>query len=206
MTGNKRTSLILGITGGLACGKSEVGRILAEMNFTVCDADHIAHDLMKKGQLVYQEVVNHFGFSILSGDEISRPILGEIIFNNPAERKNLNHIVHPAVRRNLESRILKAQQQNSNVAALVPLLFESEMDTLDWDAIICVESSEHLVLERLERRGLSRKDAELRVASQIPLEQKKEQSDYVIPNRGTLDELKQSTRVAVERIRVKRVL
>ena len=205
MTIDERNSFVIGITGGLACGKSEVGRILEEMDFSVCDADRVAHDLMKKGTPVYQQVVDHFGTRILSGDgEVSRPLLGTIVFENPAEREVLNGLVHPAVRKNLESWIAEARQNNNNAAILVPLLFESGMESLDWDAVLCISSSEDLILHRLENRGLARNEAELRVASQMQLAEKERRSDYVVPNNRTLEELKQSTRATVNRIRVGR--
>ena len=207
MSGCFRTSLVLGITGGLACGKSEVGRVLQKSEFTVCDTDMVAHELMKKGGPIHEKVVDHFGTKILSSDgEISRPILGKIIFTTPEERKTLNHIVHPVVRDYLEIWISDARKKNQNTAVLVPLLFESGMNKLDWDAIICVSSSKELVFERLEKRGQNQKDAEMRVATQLPLKQKIEQSDYVIPNTGTLDDLEQSTRATVDRIMAERVL
>jgi dephospho-CoA kinase len=198
-------SFVLGVTGGLACGKSEVGRILGEMGFAVCDADCVAHDLMKKGTPVYRQVVDHFGTCILSDDgEIARSILGKTIFENPAEREALNRLVHPAVRENLETWIAEKRQQGQSAAMLVPLLFESGMDALDWDEVICVSSSEELVFQRLEKRGLGRSEAELRMRSQMPLEEKERRSDRVVPNLGTLAELEDFTRDTVKRAMAER--
>jgi dephospho-CoA kinase len=205
MAGCSRTSLVLGITGGLACGKSEVGRILQKEGFRLCDADLVAHELMQQGTLVYKQVVDHFGTKILlCGGEISRPILGEIIFKTSKEREILNRIVHPAVQKYLERWIAEVRKQNQKAAVLIPLLFESGMDRLNWDAIICVSSSKALVFERLKKRGYNKQEAEMRIAAQLSLEQKTEQSDYVIPNTGTLDDLEQSTRETVGRIRAER--
>jgi dephospho-CoA kinase len=205
MAGCSRTSLILGITGGLACGKSEVGRILGEINFSICDADWVAHDLMKKNRPTYKKVLEHFGTKILADDgEINRTILGKIVFKNPVEREVLNTIVHPAVENYIKAWILDARVCNQNAAVLVPLLFESGMNELDWDAIVCVESNDELVLERLKKRGLNPDESALRVASQMPLKLKIEQSDYNVPNGGTLDELKQFTQKTVKRIMAKR--
>ena len=200
MTGKNCTSLILGITGGLACGKSEVGRSLEKMGFTVCDTDHVAHDLMKKGQSVYDQVVDYFGTTILVDGEISRPILGEIIFKNPAERDALNQRVHPAVQDYLKDWIRTARKKHEKAAALIPLLFESGMNELDWDAILCVSSHREQVFERLKNRGLTKEEAILRVESQMPVEQKVQRSDDGILNTGTLRELEQFTRATVKRI------
>ena len=205
MMGHAHTSLALCITGGIACGKSEVGRILGEMGFEVCDADHVAHGLMAKGTPVYRQVVARFGQHILSDDgEISRPILGKTIFENPAERNVLNGLVHPAVRENLAAWIAGKRHQGKDAAVLVPLLFESGMEVLDWDAILCVSSSEELVFQRLEKRGLVRREAALRLASQMPLAEKERRSDRVVQNLGTLAELENLTRDAVKRVKAKR--
>lgn len=198
---------ILAVTGGIACGKSEVGRILETMGFAVCDADHLAHDLMKKGTPVYQEVVDFFGTHILSADkEIARPALGKDVFENPEKLKTLNRLVHPAVQERLQHWIADARLNNRNAAVLVPLLFESGMDALDWDAIICVSSSEQQIFERLKSRGCGRKEAGQRMASQLPLEEKEKRSDHVIQNFGSLGELEQATRETVNTIMAGRVI
>ena len=205
MMGSVHTSLVLCVTGGIACGKSEVGRMLGEMGFEVCDADHVAHDLMKKGTPVYQQIVAQFGKQILfENGEISRPVLGEIVFKNPEERSVLNNLVHPAVREKLTAWMTERRHQGNDAAVLIPLLFESKMDVLDWDAVLCVSSSEELVFQRLEKRGLTHEEAALRMMSQMPLEEKEHRSDHVIPNLGTLDELDNFTRDTVKRIKTER--
>ncbi len=205
MMGHLHTSLVLCITGGIACGKSEVGRILGEMGFEVFDADAVAHGLMKKGTPVYRQVVARFGKHILLDDgEISRPILGEIVFGNPGERSALNDLVHPAVQEKLVGWMGEKRQRGQDAAVLVPLLFESGMDALDWDAVICVSTSEELVFQRLEKRGLTRTEAALRVASQMPMEEKEQRSDQVIPNLGTLGELEDLIRKTVKRVKTER--
>ena len=207
MADNKRNAVVLGVTGGIACGKSEAGRILREMGFAVHDADRVAHDLMKKGTPVYRQIVDRFGTRILSDDgEISRPILGATVLENPAELDALNRLVHPVVRKELENWIAEKRQKNKNAALLVPLLFESGMDTLDCDAIICVSSREQQVLDRLKQRGLSGTEAQLLIDSQMPLEEKERRSGHVVPNLGTVEELEQATREAVNRIRTERGL
>lgn len=203
----ERSALILGITGGIACGKSEVGRILEEMGFAVCDADRVAHDLLKKETSIYRKVVEQFGACVLSDDgEISRSLLGEIVFKNRTKRESLNRFVHPVIQEKLEEWISRKRQQKENAAILVPLLFESGMNTLDCDAILCVSSDEQRVLDRLGKRGLDRVAAQMRIDSQMPLNEKERRADYVVPNQGTLEELKQSTRKTVNQIRTGRGL
>jgi len=201
----KRSAIVLGVTGGIACGKSEVGRILKNLGFAVYDADRVAHELMKQGTSVYQRVVRHFGNRILADDgEISRSALGGIVFNRPDERKTLNTLVHPAVREELARRITVCRQQEQDAAMLVPLLFESGMESLNWDAVWCVSSKEDLVLERLAGRGFGKKEAEQRVWAQMPLNEKEQKADRVVLNNGTMQELEQATREAVEQARGER--
>ena len=205
MSDIKRNVIVIGVTGGIACGKSEVGRILEELNFVVCDADRLAHKLMSKGTAVYRRVVDQFGPKILlDEEEISRPILGKIIFDSPEQRAILNGLVHPAVRDALTKWIKEKRSLGQHAAVLIPLLYESGMEDLDLDAVICVSSSETDIFQRLKNRGLNREEAEKRVHSQLPLVEKEKQADYVVPNEGTLGELELATRKTVQAILVER--
>jgi dephospho-CoA kinase len=204
MSDSERSSLVIGLTGGIACGKSEVGRILGEMGFAVCDADKVAHALMRKGTPVFRQVVDRFGEQILAEDgEISRPILGEAVFRNPSQREELNQLVHPAVRAALEGWISDRRSKGEDAVVQLPLLFESGMESLDWNAVFCVSSSGELVFQRLEKRGLDRRQAESRIRSQMPLGQKEQLADRVIRNLGTLKELEAAVRQAVEQTAAK---
>ncbi len=201
MSDLKRETMIVGVTGGIACGKSEVGRILGEMGFAVLDADVVARDLMDKGSPVFREVVDHFGERILSSEgEIARPILGKIVFEDSEERGVLNGLVHPAVRKRLSKWISERRAEGRSAAVLIPLLFESGMESLGFDAVLCVSSPEAEVFRRLERRGLSRREAEQRIRSQMPTREKEKRANYVVPNGGTLGELELATRKTVDAI------
>lgn len=205
MSDFNRNSIVIGITGGIACGKSEVGRILEETGFSLCDADVVAHRLMMPGTVVYDEVVKHFGSQILQENgEISRSVLGQIIFENPDERNVLNGLVHPAIRNELTTWIMDRRSRSLNAAVQIPLLYESGMESLDLDAVICVSSPQELMCERLRRRGFSRKEALKRIASQMPVSEKEKRADAVIHNQGTLKELENATRLAVKAVSVER--
>ena len=187
MSGFKRNTIILGVTGGIACGKSEVGHILREMGFKVCDADRVAHDLMRAGTTVHQSIVDVFGEQVLSADgEISREDLGRIVFGNPGKLSMLNELVHPGVREALEHWMAERRKNAEHAAVQLPLLFESGMQELGWDAIICVSSAEAQVIGRLGKRGFQEHEARRRIASQMPLSEKEDLSDCVIQNDGTL--------------------
>ena len=197
----KPNSIVIGVTGGIACGKSEVGRILSGMGFVVSDADGLAHELMRKGTSVFDRIINYFGDKILSDQgEISRPILGRIIFNNPEKREALNRLVHPAVREIVIEWIKEKRSLGQNAAVLIPLLYESGMQDLEWNSILCVSSSEDDVFRRLEKRGMSREEAETRIHSQLALAEKEKLADYIVPNNGTLGELELAVRKTVQAI------
>jgi len=169
------------------------------MGFAVCDADRVAHGLMGKGSPVYRQVVDCFGGKILSVDgEISRPALGKIVFENPERLQELNRLVHPAVRQHLSEWISEKRSRGEHAAVQIPLLFESGMEALDWDAVYCVSCSEDAVLRRLAERGLDRGEAEKRIRCQMPLAEKERFADRVIHNLGTLEELEAAVRQAVE--------
>jgi dephospho-CoA kinase len=199
MSNIKCNAVVVGITGGIACGKSEVGRILGAMGFATCDADQVAHRLMARGMPVYHSIVAAFGGDVLDDEkEISRSQLGKIVFDHPDQRLVLNHLVHPAVYHVLEQWISERRTEGENAAVQLPLLFESGMNVLDWDAVICVSSEEPQVYERLERRGINRQEARQRIDAQMPLLEKERLSDQVIRNIGTLQELEKATRMVVD--------
>jgi len=205
MSDNKRYSIVLGITGGIACGKSEVGRILRDLGFVVCDSDHVAHGLMAKGMAVHQRIVECFGDHVLDGSgEISRSALGTLVFDDPEKLSRLNRLIHPAVRVELQRWIAERRSNGDSAAVQIPLLFESGMDTLDWDAVVCVSSKEDQVCERIAARGINLIDARKRIAAQMPLGEKERLSDRVIRNFGTLQELEEATRKTVESLIVER--
>ncbi len=190
--------IILAITGGIACGKTETGRFLAEAGFDVLDADSLAHQVMKAGTPVFERVVEHFGKLILgTAGEIDRTQLGQLVFADPEARATLNRLVHPAVIEAAEQWITERQKE---AVILVPLLFEAGW-TEGWDAVVCVSADEDVVFQRLEKRGLNKKEAHKRIAAQMPLAEKEAKADFVIRNNETLDALHKETLKVLECIR-----
>ena len=189
-----KKGLSIGLTGGIACGKSEVGRILEREGAQVRDADELAHELIRHGGPLFDKVVGRFGAEIVGPDgEIDRQILGRRVFADAAERKALEALIHPEVIRALREWIAGETRQGKNAIAIVPLLFEVGWTDL-WDAVVCVASTEEIVIERLKQRGLSEHEARARMSAQMPLETKIRKANYVIQNDGTLDSLEKRTR------------
>ena len=192
--GKRSGGLKVGLTGGIACGKSKVGRILGELGVVVIDADDLAHELMAPGTDVYRRIRARFGREILKeSGEIDRGQLGRIVFSDAQARKALNALVHPAVIKLWKKRAGEALKRRPQVVVIVPLLFEvGEEKSLD--AVICVAASRAVVMRRLRNRKLSRTDSLQRIRAQMPLCGKIRKSDYVIWNNGTIRELEKTTK------------
>lgn len=190
----EQKGLLVGITGGIACGKSEVGRILASMGVPVCDTDQLAHEAMAPDGPAYAAVLHHFGSAMLRGDgTIDRGRLADVVFDNARERAALNALVHPHVRAAWRAWVKAECAAHDAVAVIVPLLFEVGADT-EMNATICVTATEYRIRERLAARGWTAAQAAARQAAQMALAEKIRRSDYIINNNGTRTELEAETR------------
>src|ERR1700677_206803 len=158
----------IGLTGGIACGKSTLAEGLRSKGWHVIDADEIAHCLMAPGQPVWKNVVDAFGPSILQPDQsIDRKVLGRLVFADPQSRAKLNEITHPAIRsvwqREREERA--RTHPTHSLAVMIPLLFECELEKM-FSAVWCVGASRTAQMNRLEARGFAPAEAARRLASQ----------------------------------------
>lgn len=182
---------ILGLTGGIASGKSTVSEMLSKKGYTVIDADLAARKVVEVGQPAYLAIVEEFGRSILHTDDdtINRAKLGDIVFHNEEMRKKLNGIVHPAVRGLMLSEKDQAIESGKNTIIMdIPLLYESD---LTWmvDRTIVVYVDEETQLSRLMKRNqFTEQEASSRIASQFPLKDKIGLADAVINNNGTIEQ------------------
>ncbi|OQP01460.1 dephospho-CoA kinase [Geobacillus sp. 44C] len=186
-------TLTIGLTGGIASGKSTVTEMIRGLGIPVIDADQVARDVVKVGEEAYEQIIKMFGQDILQENgEIDRAKLGAIVFYNEQERKKLNAIVHPAVRRRMLAEKEAYVQKGAKTIVLdIPLLFESELTHL-IDKIIVVYVDNDIQLERLmKRNGFSEEEALARIRSQMPLHEKVKKADAVINNNGTIEETKQ---------------
>ncbi len=181
----------IGLTGGIACGKSTVSRLLASRGAIVIDADILAREVVEPGAPALAEVVRVFGPDMLNGDgTLNRKQLGKVVFDNEAKRKRLEELLHPAIIRLMQERMAEAERLHPDklVVADVPLLYEAQMEDL-FQEVLVVAASRDVQLERLMQRDrLSGEEAELRIDAQMPLEWKKEWADLVIDNSGTPEE------------------
>ncbi|CAM3961893.1 dephospho-CoA kinase [Mesobacillus thioparans] len=186
-------SLIIGLTGSIASGKSTVSAMFTELGIPVIDADIEARLAVEPGEKAYNDIVGHFGTEVLEEDgTINRPALGAIIFNNEEKRLLLNSIVHPAVRERMSMKRQQAEAANEKAVVLdIPLLFESKLTGL-VEKIIVVYVDEKTQLERLmSRNGFSEDEALSRIKSQMPLKDKVDMADEVIDNTGTIEQSRQ---------------
>lgn len=183
----------IGLTGGIATGKSTVSRLLAERGAAIIDADVIAREIMEPGHPVLAAVSERFGPGVLNADgTLNRKKLGEIVFSNPEERKALEALTHPAIRAEMKQRMeeLEAADPHRLVVADIALLYESGLDPL-YERIMVVYVPREVQLTRLMLRdGLSKEAAEQRINAQMDIEIKKERADILIDNSGGLEETK----------------
>lgn len=186
-------SLVIGLTGGIASGKSTISAMFAEMGISVIDADIEARLAVEKGEKAYSDIVSFFGVEILDENgAINRPKLGGIVFNDSEKRKMLNSIVHPAVRERMAHKRQLAEAANEKAIVMdIPLLFESKLTAL-VEKIIVVYVNEQTQLERLmDRNSYSKEEAMARINSQMPIQDKVGLADAVIDNNGSIEESKQ---------------
>ncbi|MCH6269239.1 dephospho-CoA kinase [Neobacillus citreus] len=185
-------SLVIGLTGGIASGKSTVSNMLKEMNITVVDADVEARLAVDKGEPAYQKIIAEFGQDILlENGEIDRQKLGAIIFYQEEKRQLLNQIVHPEVRKRMMEKIQKASENQEEVIILdIPLLFESKLTFMVEKTILVYVDRETQLKRLMQRNQLSEADAQARVNSQMPLAEKVKLANAVIDNNGSIEETK----------------
>jgi dephospho-CoA kinase len=180
---------IIGLTGGIASGKSTVSSLLMNKGYTIVDADLAARKVVEPGEPAYEKIVEVFGQKVLNDDNtINRGELGAIIFHNEERRLQLNEIVHPAVRAQMLAEKEEAFSQGKKTVVMdIPLLFESELTWMVDKTIVVYVDRETQITRLMQRNSLSEEEALARIQSQMSLEKKKELAQAVLDNRGTID-------------------
>ncbi len=186
----------MGLTGGIASGKSEVSRRLVELGAVLVDADVIAREVVEPGTEGLEEVAEAFGREVLADDgALDRAALGAIVFADPGRRELLNSIIHPRVRARA-AEIAARAPAGSVVVQDIPLLVETGQAG-NFDVVVVVDAPDEVRIRRLEERnGLSEEHARARMAAQASREERLAAADHVVENAGTLEEL----RTAVDRL------
>lgn len=191
--------MVLGLTGGIGCGKSAVATLLKEQGFVVIDSDQLSHQALNEPAIVAQ-LINRWGQECLGAQGLpDRKWIGKKVFADVKERQFLESILHPRI---AELRRELMQDKSRSYAVEIPLLFELGMQK-QFDATICVTCSDEVRLNRLKSRGLSHQEAQSIINSQMPLHEKVKLADYVIFNDGSHDFLRAEVVRLVECLRVR---
>jgi dephospho-CoA kinase len=176
----KNTGLI-GLTGGIGCGKSTALKVFASLNCTVLDADAVCHELYNEpGGPVIRAVTKKWGDKVIKSNSVNRKKIAEIVFNDSKEREWLNRLIHPLI----FERTYKACQNSKNLLIFdVPLLYEAKWEKY-FTKIISIWTTPAIQIERLRKRNWNDKEIKARIAAQMPVNEKLGKADFGIINTG----------------------
>ena len=183
--------MIIGLTGGIATGKSTAAEYLERKGAKIIDADQISHKVTQKGEKGWQLVVDEFGERILREDgEFDREKLGEIVFSDPAKRRKLESLLHPLIIYEMKEQAHQYLENNEIVVFMAPLLYENGLERF-CDQVWLISSSKEKQINRLKKRDeLKKEEALKRINSQMSLSEKKKKADVVIENNSSIEDLK----------------
>lgn len=194
----------IGLTGGIATGKSSAAAVIRGLGYPVLDADQLAKQSVQKGSEALTKITQTFGQDlILENGELDRSKMGKLVFTDVVKREQLENIIHPWIK----NEVLKQKEALSAAGTVdlafydVPLLFEKNMES-SFDLIVLVYCPESVQLSRLmQRNSLSQIEARLRIDSQISIEEKKTKSDFVIDNSGSFSDLEDAVKLTLKKIK-----
>ena len=193
----------LGLTGGIATGKTTISNYLKSIDIPVLDADEYARKVVEPGTPGLAEITNTFGEQVLRADgSLNRKLLGQIVFNDSSSRQTLNDITHPRIQQMMADELHRlAEQQIPLVILDIPLLLENK-NVAGADAVMVVTIPESLQLTRLmPRNNLTEKEAQSRISAQMPLVEKEKLADFVIDNSGTISSTQKQVEKVIQKIR-----
>jgi len=195
---------VVGLTGNIASGKTEVAKIFKDLGARVIDADQIAREVVKPGEIVWEEIHKEFGEDILNPDRtINRLKLGEIVFNDNEKRDRINKITHPKIIERMKELIKKYKRDNVKVVIIEATLIVEKgglKDTIE-ELIVVTSDKETQIKRILERDGFKREEAISRIESQMPITEKVKHASYVIDNSGTLSETRKQVEEVWEKLK-----
>ena len=180
-------AFVIGLTGGIGSGKSLAAQFFSQLGALVIDADQLARSAIERGSEGFDEVLLRFGDTVLKNGDIDRVALGQIVFENPQAKKDLEEIIHPRIRAEFEEAVASLNPGQIMVYE-IPLLVETKAADR-FDFVITVESDPEVRKQRLRARGMFHSDIEKRMASQATEEERRAVADCVLTNDGTEDDL-----------------
>lgn len=190
---------IIGLTGGIASGKSTVARLLAEASIPVIDADELARRVVAPGSPALAAIARRFGPGVMAADgSLDRAALGRIVFADPGSRRELEALTHPAIAELAKSELATLEAAGAEVAVyMAPLLLEAGVSARVDEIWVVFADHDTQVRRIMSRDRVSKEEAEARIAAQMPMEEKARHGHIVIRNQGTLHELEEQVRIVV---------
>ncbi len=189
--------LVVGLTGSIGSGKSEVAKILQSLGCKIIDADELAREVVAPGSNALKSLQSKFGDSIINQDgALNRKKLGSLIFSDTAAKEHVESILHPLINSLFKKRLAeyKSSQADSIIVYVVPLLFEARHKFPEIEKTVVVSATEEVLVDRIVKRdGCDKEDALRRIRSQLPSSQKEKLADYLIQNDSDLDTLRKRT-------------
>lgn len=177
------TMVLIGLTGGVATGKSTVAKMFKKCGAIVIDADELVREVVQPGKPAWRDIMRRFGTSVLNSDStINRQVLGQIVFHDRTKRRKLEQIIHPRVAQQQARLTRQAAQSNPDAVVIydVPLLFEAGIDKRVAKTVVVTADRETQITRLRKRNGLTRAEALRRIRSQMPLAMKRLRADYVL--------------------------
>ena len=193
--------LIVALTGGIGSGKSTVGQIFGDLGAIVTDSDQLARDVVERGTTGFDQIIAAFGDEVLKNGDLNRAALADLVFKDPAKRKQLEQITHPLIRKAF-AKIVESANGDSIVVNQIPLLVESNHD-YKFDHVITVSASEAVRIERLLKRGMNLTQIQQRLQAQSNDAQREKISDSIIRNDGSQADLLSEVEKVWELLQVK---
>ena len=187
---------LIGLTGGIATGKSTVAAMLERLGATVIDADALAREVVEPGRPAHEAVVRRFGESILQADgSLDRARLGALVFEDAAARRDLERITHSRIGELMQERIADAFARDAPVVVVdIPLLYEAAREDM-FEGVLLVYAPRDVQVRRMrERNGFSASEAEQRLAAQMPIDEKRGRATWIIDNSGALRDTERQVR------------